>query len=1514
MRHFCTFFFLLNIFVTSLFGAFLENVPYRLEHPNGEILELFITGDEFFRRVHDSEGYSIVPGDDGWYYYALYDAVTDDLIPSEFKVSETRTFKLPMEKGLGISFEKYMEIRRQWYEPTGRDASGEFLDPDEAQQSRINGNIVNIIICVGFSDTDQMTMSYSAVNSQFNGPTNSVKDYFLTMSYNQLTVDSHFHPTPEGNVLRFYKDSNPRSYYHGASSASKEHNLLRNAVNWVNDNDPVPTHLNLDINNDGRCDYITFVVFGPVQGWSDLLWPHKWSLTTYTVNINSKRVYDYNFLLDGTPSYFNVGVHCHEGFHVLGAPDLYHYSNPSLNSGVPNGQPVGVWDLMESTNNSRPQSMSAFMKLRYSAWVYGNSYSHTNFPTATINQTYEVFPFYFNNGTDPNKPIMHRIPMTGITNQYSLVEYRKKSDTYYDINLPNEGLLIYRINTSFSGNAEFNGGTGTTPVYDGVFLYRPGSEQEGGKYTNGNLSQAAFNLSNGRTAFNNTTDPKPCQSNGSAENTQNINNILYDSNSDSYTFFYGDPINRNFSINKTNLTLDKPLNSTGTVDVTSNVVWYVSIPQEAQSWLTVSKTKGLNSSQVVFNTLYDNTLGAYKNTVVTFTGNNQTFTVAITQDGNVPDFDCNDHLEIEFENGEETFDFQTNMDWWIEDVESWLDINPVSGNHFSTEVVVTAEDNTSFLNRMGSFKVVTSLFSQIVTVTQAPLPMEFDINPKTVELTDNEGATDDLTVSANMPWQLGTLPPWISVTSAGGEGNETFSIIATDNFASTPRTGTLTILNSQWEQSATTTITQQGKNIILDVSTDEITLGFFANSNEDFEITASHSWTIISNVGWLTITPNSGEGNETINVKATENSSLTPRNALLTITSGDVAVTIDIIQEGFVSIFSLELDEININKENNSTETVELSSNRMWTAQKVGTWFNFTPTMGMADAIITITTTSENNTFETRTGTITFTNNLLEAIVLTVNQSGITECEVSLSANPNEGGTVSGDGLHPYNSEVVVTATPSQHYNFVNWTENGAEVSTSQQYTFTLLDNIALVANFTLKSYEVSVSALPSEGGNVSGDGMYVYNTETTVTATPSQHYNFVNWTQNGTEVSTSQNYTFIIIDDIELVANFTPKSYEVTVSAMPSEGGNVSGDGMYVYNTETTVTATPNSCYNFINWTNENNPVSTNPNYTFFVTDDVELVANFALKTFTVTITANSDEGNVTGGGTFECGTIINLVATPNVGYCFVKWLINGEVVETGTSYSFEITEDMNISVEFELCSYIVTIEAGEGGIVQGGGTYNFGENAEVIATPDDDYIFVNWTNDDGDEVSDENPFIFPVISDITLTANFEPVPIVYYTVTILVNNDEWGTVAGEGEYEADTEAEVTATPEDNYKFVNWTNEDGDEVSDNNPFIFLVTADITLTANFEYDETVEKTEISGFTLYPNPARDILTVISSTKVKATIEIFNGIGSLLQKVEMNDIETKIDVSSLSSGVYILRLTNGTGSSVLKFVKE
>lgn len=67
-----------------------------------------------------------------------------------------------------------------------------------------------------------------------------------------------------------------------------------------------------------------------------------------------------------------------------------------------------------------------------------------------------------------------------------------------------------------------------------------------------------------------------------------------------------------------------------------------------------------------------------------------------------------------------------------------------------------------------------------------------------------------------------------------------------------------------------------------------------------------------------------------------------------------------------------------------------------------------------------------------------------------------------------------------------------------------------------------------------------------------------------------------------------------------------VTVSASPANGGTVTGGGIYEQGFLCTVTALANKGFSFINWIEDGNVVSNNANYTFNVTGNRTLVANF--------------------------------------------------------------------------------------------------------------------------------------------------------------------------------------------------------------------------------------------------------------------------------------------------------------------
>ena len=290
------------------------------------------------------------------------------------------------------------------------------------------------------------------------------------------------------------------------------------------------------------------------------------------------------------------------------------------------------------------------------------------------------------------------------------------------------------------------------------------------------------------------------------------------------------------------------------------------------------------------------------------------------------------------------------------------------------------------------------------------------------------------------------------------------------------------------------------------------------------------------------------------------------------------------------------------------------------------------------------------------------------------------------------------------------------------------------------------------------------------------------------------------------------------MVANFSLNNYNVTVSS--GVGGSVSGGGNNLNcGSSCTVTATPDDCYSFVNWTEGSTIVSTDASYSFTVSSARTLTANFSLNTYTITATAG-DGGTVEGGNTYDCGATCTLVATADACHTFVNWTEGSTVVSTDASYSFTVSGARTLTANFSLNTYAITATAGDGGSVEGGNTYDCGATATLVASADACHTFVNWT-EGSTVVSTDASYSFTVSGARTLTANFS-----LNTYAITATAGDGGSVTGSNTYDCGETATLVATADGCHNFVNWT-ANGVVVSTNPTYSFTVDGDRTLVANF---------------------------------------------------------------------------------------
>lgn len=464
---------LLVILPCFLSAVRVVNSPFEIQQPNGKVIQCLTSGDEYYHWVHDEKGYTIVQNhDNGYYYYAQ--KVADQIVPSQYQVGTIDPTTTELTTWIKISNKEYLQKRND-----------KQATPVVKSRAATTGTLNNIVILIKFNDQPEFTTPRSEFINKFNSTEPNVislKDFYQEVSYNLLTIDSSIYPTCGNTVNLSYVDSHPRDYYRPYDATTnpigyvngnymgREQALLKNAVLGIASQ--VPEDLDIDNDDDGRVDNVCFIIRGANDGWSECLWAHRYYLNTQTATINGKRVYDYTFQPETQNDVYTV---CHEMFHALGAPDLYHYSDSGAGVG-----PVDVWDLMDG-GFVHP---TAYMKFRYGHWI--------DF-IPQIDQT----AVYYLHPTLQKENCAYIIASPNSTSEYIIAEYRKKQVGTYEYSIPESGILFTRVNQSLDGQGNAQGPP------DELYAYRPG----GSPTSDGTPSLSAFSAANGRTIFGNETDP-----------------------------------------------------------------------------------------------------------------------------------------------------------------------------------------------------------------------------------------------------------------------------------------------------------------------------------------------------------------------------------------------------------------------------------------------------------------------------------------------------------------------------------------------------------------------------------------------------------------------------------------------------------------------------------------------------------------------------------------------------------------------------------------------------------------------------------------------------------------------------------------------------------------------------------------------------------------------------------------------------------------------------------------------
>ena len=499
----------------------------------------------------------------------------------------------------------------------------------------------------------------------------------------------------------------------------------------------------------------------------------------------------------------------------------------------------------------------------------------------------------------------------------------------------------------------------------------------------------------------------------------------------------------------------------------------------------------------------------------------------------------------------------------------------------------------------------------------------------------------------------------------------------------------------------------------------------------------------------------------------------------------------------------------------------------------------------------------EGNSTVSSTATYTFTANKNRTLVA---EFEINTYTISASANPANGGTVSGGGDYNHGQSVTLKATPAEGYSFVGWKEGNSTVSSSTTYTFTASKDRTLVAEFEAISVEnitLNQTTLVATLGDAS--------VQLTATITPSDALNQnIIWSSDNNGVATVNNglINFVgvgsatitaEIDGISATCNVTVNAATVDVTGIELTPDNLTLTEGDTYTLSATIL--PNNATNqAINWSSNMPSVATINNgvVTAISEGAATITATTAEGEYTATcnITVNASprytitfattaNGTISTTATeFKAGDEVVLTITPADGYQIVAGSLKahktGDASTEVVILANKLTMphfDVTVTAEFEELtipsptSYTITASANptEGGYVEGAGTYTEGTTISLKARAYAGYKFLKWT--DGITAAERN---ITVTEDANYTAEFEAdATIIIYSVTAVAEPAEGGTISGARNYNANDYATLVAKANEGYRFVHWMS-NGQELTTNIEYNFVVTQDSTLIAVFE--------------------------------------------------------------------------------------
>ena len=324
---------------------------HTIHQPDGTSFQAMIHGDEFYKVKTTADGYAIMQGEDGWWYYAQFNAL-GERASSGYRVGAvTPSHILSESRNIPKDILREKARQKRQVRQTSRAAATKAGNEPTTRRG--------IIILAEFSDVkfkfkkSNFVDLLSKAGYNYNGATGSAVEYFNDQFEGRVKF--------EFEVSDIITLDNNRKYYGSNDRDGNDKNpaqMVRDACEAADASIDFSLY---DQNGDGEIDNV-FVFFAgedEAEGFSeDCIWSHAWWVKDgagIRCSLDGKILNSYactselSLQSNGRDTDMTgIGTFCHEYSHTLGLPDLYDtdYDNAG-------GWAAGMWlstSLMDGGN------------------------------------------------------------------------------------------------------------------------------------------------------------------------------------------------------------------------------------------------------------------------------------------------------------------------------------------------------------------------------------------------------------------------------------------------------------------------------------------------------------------------------------------------------------------------------------------------------------------------------------------------------------------------------------------------------------------------------------------------------------------------------------------------------------------------------------------------------------------------------------------------------------------------------------------------------------------------------------------------------------------------------------------------------------------------------------------------------------------------------------------------------------------------------------------------------------